>query len=206
MKKLISIILSIALVACMFGMSAMAADSTKYQIRNSETGTVADGKETFDATAFSQEVKLTLGTAASRYAVDIIFEGSYTLTVNNLVWNVNDLIYEIDGNTIDEQTYYFTVKNYSDKDVNASVTGVVNTAVTALEGLKITFTGDATKTIVGNVHGADKSNPSQHKFTATLDANKDPTTWTDVINDMVESKDAKTVTLATFTVNVSMAS
>ena len=192
MKKLISIILSLTLVACMFAMNVGAAHTV-----GGDNGTAS-----FDPTNFAKDVTLKLGTAASRYAVDIEFGGDYVLTVNNLVWNVNELIYEIDGDTIDAQEYTFTVKNYSDKDITASVTGVVNTTVTALEKLAITFTTDETKTILGNLHGADKLNPSNYIFKATLDAT---TSWTEVINNLVESKDAKEVKLATFTVNVAMA-
>ena len=88
MKKLIAIILSLALVVCMFAVNVSAADHTL-------GGT--SGVPSFEPTNFTQNVTLNLGAAASRYAVDIVFGGdsNYDYNVDGLTWNVNTLKYEI---------------------------------------------------------------------------------------------------------------
>ena len=207
MKKLISIILSLALVACMFGMSAMAAEvgtvtSGKGQIGSyvGGNGPISSGKESFNETDFSQAVTLTINGKASRYAVDIVFGGdsSYTNTVEGITWNVNTLKYEVDTTTMTDLNYKFTVTNYSDKAVKAVVSATNDALV------NVAFT-NASFTVDGNVHGATTA----EEEIATAKITPVSGAWKDVINEWI-AKDAtyasgKEVTIATFTVNVAMA-
>ena len=220
MKKLISIILSLALVACMFGMSAMAAETGtvtngKGQIGsykgNAGDATINDGVEenAFDLTAFNKDVNLTLGDAKSRYAVDIVFNGTYEIEIDGLTWDVNKLTYVTTGTTVADQTYTFEVTNYSDKSVN-----VTTAASDVVSGVTATFgtitsgeTGDTTNvagdnkscTIVGNAGGNYVANKAT--FSATLVPNS---SWAETINALVGNNPAATsFKLATFTVTVS---
>lgn len=209
MKKLISIILSLALVACMFGMSAMAAEvgtvtSGKGQIGSyvGGNGPISSGEESFNETNFSQAVTLTINGKASRYAVDIVFGGdsSYTNTVDGITWNVNTLKYEVDTTTMTDLNYKFTVTNYSDKPVKVAVSDTENNTL-----LNVAFT-NAVFTVEGNTHGTNPAKAANDEASAIISPKSG--TWADAINTWVgnDYSGSKTVTLATFTVKVSMAS
>ena len=208
MKKLISIILSLALVACMFAMNVGAElvvgdkDSDKaLSAGDGWTDTEFDSNKS--ATA---DVTLTIGTAQSRYAVDIVFNGAYEISVAGLTWDVNKLAYVTTEATIAENPKYtFVVTNYSDKSVN-----VATAATDVATGVEATFTAnatgdveDATTTsckITGNANGDGTAN------TATFSATLAPTTtgWAETINALVGNNPSKTsFKLATFTVTIS---
>lgn len=210
MKKLISIILSLALVACMFGMSAMAADVLKQPVGTHGNGSIDDGwtDAEFDSNkSATADVLLTLGAVQSRYAVDIVFTGTFALTAADLTWDVNELKYVSNGNVLDDQDYSFTVTNYSDKSVG------VTAAADVVAGAEVTFvavtpgeTGDTDNvaadytscTIVGNAGGNDVANTA--KFSATLES----TDWAGTINTLVGTNpDATSFKLVTFTVTIS---
>ena len=214
MKKLISIILSIALVACMFGMTVGAVDYTvdgdKGQIGSFGGGNgIADGKNAneFPDTNFSKDVNLTVNGTNGRYAVDIVFGGSdYAKVVNGLTWNVNTLKYEVENIDLQTLKYDFTVTNYSDSAVYASVENTYvakDTKDNNNEILTVDFVGDKSFKVEKNAHG--DANPK----TATVKATISPKTgenWNTVINKLVALENytgGMTIKLATFTVTVS---
>ena len=208
MKKLISIILSLALVACMFGMSALAADVLKQPVGTHGGGNINDGwtDSQFDsAKSATADVMLALGAVESRYAVDIVFTGNFNLTAAGLTWDVNNLAYVTTGATVEDQTYTFEVTNYSDKYVN-----VTTAASDVVSGVTATFTGTA----AGDVEdGADASScqikgnanttdgvANKATFSATLAS----ANWANTINTLVGTNPAATsFKLATFTVTIS---
>lgn len=215
MKKLISIILSLALVACMFGMSAMAADVTvtgdKGQIGSyvGGNGPISSGKESFDETNFSKAVILTIKDKNSRYAVDIVFGGtsSYTNTVDGITWNVNTLKYEVaDDFSMADLTYKFTVTNYSDSPIYSKVAASNIPQYSGANLVTVTFDNDAKLDCAGNAHGISL----REVATKTVNATISPATgtWKDVINTLLVKEAGYNGTveyvLATFTVNVSM--
>lgn len=210
MKKLISIILSLALVACMFAMNVGAElvvgdkDSDKaLSAGDGWTDTEFDSNKS--ATA---DVMLALGAVESRYAVDIVFTGNFNLTAAGLTWDVNNLVYVTTGDTVANQTYTFVVTNYSDKYVN-----VTTAASDVVDGVTATFgtvtpgaAGDTDNvaadnkscTIVGNAGGDATANKAT--FSATLAS----TNWAGTINTLVGNDPTKTsFKLATFTVTIS---
>ena len=210
MKKLISLVLSLALVACMFGMSAMAADDLRQPVGKHNGGNgVNDGAENFTSESATADVNLKLAAAKSRYAVDIVFKGTYTIEVDGLTWDVNQLTYVTNGTTITENPEFtFEVTNYSDKAVE-----VATSAGEFAAGVSATFgtvtpgeTGDTTNvaadnkscTIVGNAGGNNVANKAT--FSATLV----PTgSWADTINGLVgRDTNAVSFKLATFTVTI----
>ena len=215
MKKLISIILSLALVACMFGMTVMAAETgtvngNKGQIGSyvGEGGPISGGKETFNETEFSKDVNLTIKDKNSRYAVDIVFGGtsSYTNTVEGITWNENTLKYEVADNfSMNDLTYKFTVTNYSDSPIYSKVAASNIPQYNAADLVTVTFDNDAKLDCTGNAHGTLIANVA----TKTVNATISPATgtWKDVINTLLV-KEANyngevDYVLAKFTVTVS---
>ena len=213
MKKLISIILSLALVACMFGMSAMAADDLRQPVGsykgNADGASIDDGVEDFSSESAKADVTLKLDDAKSRYAVDIVFKGTYTIEVDGLTWDVNKLTYVTNGTTITENPKFtFEVTNYSDKAVDvATSAGELATGVSATFGdVTPGAAGDTDNvaadnkscTIVGNAGGDATANKAT--FSATLV----PTvSWADTINGLVgRVTNAVSFKLATFTVTI----
>ena len=216
MEKLISIILSLALVACMFGMTVGAVEITAPGTNN-VVGTHGGNNELnngVDANAFSSEsaealVKLTLGTANSKYAVDITFAGDYVINVAGLTWDVNNLVYVTTGATVENKEYTFTVTNYSDKSVSVVANGVVSNDVTgvSVEFNTTSVAGDLTTNtstastincvITGNAGGDTTANY------ATFKADLKSTSWKATVDALVNNKTQTEFTLATFTVTVS---
>ena len=219
MKKLISIILSLALVACMFGMSAMAADFTidanptnnknivgTHGTRKDAADSHLDGDTDFTEKSIEAIVKLNLTEATSRYAVDITFTGALTINVSGLTWDVNELKYVTETATIANQEYNFTVTNYSDKTVTVKAACAVD-ATAGAAGVGCEFSavsgdvnGGATVencVINANTHGA--KNATYAAFTATLKSDN----WTTTINKLITGKTTGEITLATFTVTIS---
>lgn len=218
MKKLISIILSLALVACMFAMNVGAED-----LGDKTLGQVGSYKDTehpadinngltdgqFTETNFSKTVKLALGTANSRYAVDITFAGDYVINVAGLTWDVNNLVYVTTDATVENKEYTFTVTNYSDKSVSVAAAGNVSNDVTGVtvEFNTTSVAGDLTTNtstasaincvITGNAGGDNTANY------ATFKADLKSTSWKATVDALVNNKTQTEFTLATFTVTVS---
>lgn len=223
MKKLISIILSLALVACMFGMSAMAADILEQPVGKHNGGNGVD--DGWTDTQFNSDksatadVTLTLGAVQSRYAVDITFGGNYNLGVSGLVWDVNNLKYvwagAADTATISSDlAYTFEVVNYSDNDITVSATYApgaafteagLNAAFWAQDTASFTSTGNETNvtgTLKGNVSGTARADVSKVAFGAGITS----ADWEGAINKLVEAGYSNKFTLATFTVTVAKVS
>lgn len=124
MKKIISLALSLSMLACM-ATNAFALEKEHIIGTRGQYGDVSDGAS--GGTAFIDpeiEVSIQVETASveSRYAVDIEYE-KMSLYVNGakMVWNVNDLEYQpADGSSATlENNLWFeaTVVNYSDQKV-----------------------------------------------------------------------------------------
>lgn len=144
MKKFISIVLSIALVACMFGMSVMAAESITIKDNektsvvgngvNSTTnnGTVTDGADSPDGKA-EAEISITVGALNHKYAVDIEFSsGKFAFNAGEITWNVDEKEYQFvdeDGNadlTKDLLDTEYEIKIYNHSDMPVSATATIN--------------------------------------------------------------------------------
>ena len=172
MKKIISLVLSLALVACMFSMSVMAADDdvssladVVYTGKVGSHGTNAENANSymdgipeidFTTKTFNKAVELILGVSESRYAVDIEFSGNYYFNISGLVWDVNKLEYVTsNSNTVstitEDQTYGFKIINYSDNAIHIDAS---SSGSTYLDEASLTI--DFASTIVcSNCNGID---------------------------------------------------
>lgn len=230
MKKLIAIILSLALVVCMFAVNVSAADvtvteaGTKHVVGTHQTNnTIADGltaAEFGSGKSAEAIVTLNLNAAQSRYAVDITFGGNYHLGVSGLVWDVNNLKYVYvagDGTeTISSDlAYTFEVVNYSDNDITVDakcdttdvfIIAALSYGFWAETTAKFTDTTISTTAVkgklAGNVSGTAIADVSKVGFTAGITS----ADWEGSINKLVEAGLTGDRTLATFTITVAMAS
>ncbi|MBO5023734.1 MAG: hypothetical protein J6D11_05450 [Clostridia bacterium] len=118
MKKLISIILSLALVACMFAMNVGAA----LVVGDNDSNTAlsaGDGATDIPAnSSLSSDVTLTVGTVNHRYAVDVTFQ-TMAINAGDVTWNVTTAKYEL-ANDVTATSWDITVVNYSDMAVTAT--------------------------------------------------------------------------------------
>ena len=221
MKKIISIILSLALVVCMFSMTVSAATITANPGKNhvvggqGESGTIADGKLDSEFSSESAQIPVTLNLTSftSRYAVDITFGGdAYTFDATGIHWDVNALAYvATDNAVVANKTYDFTVTNYSDKAVKVVAACEVPDAVAAagvtcefgdVDGNDVVANGTYDNhTINGNANTTDGT-VNNSTFSATIKSGN----WATTINTLVGTTTVSTITLATFTVTVSKVS
>ena len=181
MKKLISIILSLALVACMFGMTVMAADHTVGG---------PDGVAEIPANSgLSSDVTLNLGTVNHRYAVDITFQ-TMTLNVGDVTWNVNTANYEL-ANAEQTKTWTITVDNYSDMAVTATVT---KTDINVRDEMSVTLDKTTLPLNAVTVGGP--------KTTGDVNVTADSNDWNKTINAYIKAGELTNVTIATILVTI----
>lgn len=135
MKKLISLVLSLALVACMFSMSVGAANVVGTH-KGKDQGTIDDGLSESawnTSSSLTDVITLNMGGTHNRYAVDVTFGGTLTFSSGAYVWNVNNLQYETTETiTLTDSSYTCLVENFSHAPVNVSFeitdTSQLNTA------------------------------------------------------------------------------
>lgn len=129
MKKIISLVLSLALVACMFSMSV----SAKHIVGTySDRDTIDDGLTdaewalTSYTSSHSESITFNIGAKHSRYAVDVEFTGALSFNTGNMTWDVNNLEYLHTNNSLADTEYGITVTNYSDQAVGLTLDVLVN--------------------------------------------------------------------------------
>ena len=137
MKKIISLALTLSMLACMaistfaVGPTSIVGARTTNNPNTSQThlGTVADG---VDASNFGTgtsganvDIKVTTGEVQHRYAVDITYdEMTFAISGSSMVWNVNTLKYESlsDQDGLGDKKFNVAVTNYSDLPVYLTAT------------------------------------------------------------------------------------
>lgn len=231
MKKIISLALSLSMLACM-ATNAFAADPETKPV----VGTHGDNKGTenslldgVDAENFGNgdsettiNIKVSTGNLQHRYAVDVEYtDVVLSLNGGDRTWDVNQLKYVYtSANTQDGNAWTptFKIKNYS--DLSVYVKAEVNRS-NQNDGLVITKTGMPVGTdgITNEVREANGWNeissavPTGNdtvgsvkslgfKLSVALDNNK---TWNDVANahaDEIAASNDGTAIVATFTVKV----
>ena len=167
MKKLISLVLSISLIVCMFAISVSAndvaaIDEVVFTNKVGSHGANADNASSyldgipgvdFNEKSFNHAVQLILGVSESRYAVDIEFSGNYYFNISGLTWDVNKLEYVTsNSNTVstitENQEYGFKVINYSDNSIHIDAShveghdDVKNKTYLEIANLELTFAED----------------------------------------------------------------
>lgn len=116
MKKILAIILSVAMIATMLAVSVSAADK---QVVVGDNGGVTDFADT---TTGGQDINVKVTDITHKYAVDVTF-GLSDLTIGgSITWNVDTMKYDVAGSTLTDTTQTIEVSNRSDLPVYAYAT------------------------------------------------------------------------------------
>lgn len=227
MKKILSFVLVLAMIASMMCIGVSAAgteqdDVNKTHLVGTRTG-AADGPATdgvagFESTSRSADVVAHLnGNIANRYAVEIVYTVSDITITGEATWNVNTLVYDnnlkytssyvteaaslLNNTAVDAAD--FTVYNYSDLSVDVALSATLNSAVTAYaDGFRLSYSDGVT------VDGAYNQELAEGKGGASVDhetvnvaiACSD---WARAFAQMkLKNAQSATVTLATVTISV----
>ena len=125
MKKILAIILAVAMLTAMLAVSVSAEQ---------EVGG-ADGVTTFDPTTpTGEDLNVKVTEITHKYAVDLIYSLSDLTIDGAITWNVNTMKYEVGGNTLENTTRKVKVNNRSDLPVYAYAT-ITNT--NAADGITV---------------------------------------------------------------------
>ena len=125
MKKILAIILAVAMLTAMLAVSVSAEQ---------EVGG-ADGVTTFDPTTpTGEDLNVKVTEITHKYAVDLIYSLSDLTIDGAITWNVNTMKYEVGGNTLEDTTRKVKVNNRSDLPVYAYAT-IANT--NAADGITV---------------------------------------------------------------------
>ena len=189
MIKLISIILSLALVACMFAMNVGAA---KVVGNHGATGSVNDGDTDIPAnSSLSSNVTLTVGTVNHRYAVDVTFQ-TMAINAGDVTWNVTTAKYEL-ANVVTATSWDITVVNYSDMEVTATA-DITETNLKG--GMTVAFDG-ANSLPLNAVTVGDTEGES-----GTMTVKASSTDWNETINAYIKASELTDVKIAKITVTI----
>ena len=143
MKKILAIILAVAMLTAMLAVSVSAEQ---------EVGG-ADGVTTFEPTTpTGEDLNVKVTEITHKYAVDLVYSLSDLTIDGNITWNVNTMKYEVGGNTLENTTRKVKVNNRSDLPVYAYAT--------------ITNTNDADGITVAAVNNSAQNKLTVDKATA----------------------------------------
>jgi len=154
MKKILAIILSVAMIATMLAVSVSAADK---QVVVGDNGGVTDFADT---TTGGQDINVKVTEITHKYAVDVTFSLSDLTIGGSITWNVNDMKYDVEGTTPENTTQKIEVSNRSDLPVYAYATV---TEADADDGITVTAdkNSDANKlTVAKATAGSGTTNGS----------------------------------------------
>ena len=146
MKRIFSIILA----CCFFAIGGFSVSAAS----------VANNATVYPMGAKSESgVGVAVISSVSRYAVDVMFS-PMEFSLNSLVWNVNELQYElVEAQSCELAPITVTVTNYSDKPILAWGGAVANTAVeihsTYTVDNKLTISGVVPDDIPNNTNGVN---------------------------------------------------
>lgn len=206
MKKILAIILTVAMAATMLALSVSAAD-TKVTPVGENTGVTS-----FDPTQTGgQDLNIKVTDVTHKYAVDVTFNISVLTIGGNITWDVNNMEYVVNGETLTKTEQTIDVSNRSDLPVYAFAT-VTKTNTDD----HLTVTADknsATNNLTVNkatpkASGADKGTATTEKITITIDKASD-STWNNVAEYYAakrlasENQATDTFKIATITVTIS---
>ena len=148
MKKILAIILAVAMLTAMLAVSVSAEQ---------EVGG-ADGVTTFEPTTpTGEDLNVKVTEITHKYAVDLVYSLSDLTIDGNITWNVNTMKYEVGGNTLENTTRKVKVNNHSDLPVYAYAT--------------ITNTNDADGITVAAVNNSAQNKLTVDKATAGTGGN-----------------------------------
>ena len=197
MKKILAIILAVAMMATMLAVSVSAAKEV-----GGENGITPDAW-TSPTTTPGQDLKVKVADVTHKYAVDLTFAFDSLVIGGDIKWNVNTMKYNVEGRTLADTTKTIAVSNRSDLPVYAYAAA---TDVDAADG--ITITSANTETSKLEVAKATRGTTANGTATVgTLNISVTSTNWDDVAAYYAEKKLANEIqeewTIASVTVTIS---
>lgn len=115
MKRILAIIISVAMIATMLAVSVSAES-----VLGSNTGVLPDNFTT--ETTPGENLNVKVSDVTHKYAVDVVFSLDDLTIGGTITWNVNTMKYEVAGATLTNTTRKVTVSNCSDLPVYAFAT------------------------------------------------------------------------------------
>ena len=113
MKRILAIIISVAMIAAMLAVSVSAAKEVGGD----------DGVTDFDPTTTTgQDLNVKVTNITHKYAVDLVYTLDDLVIGGAITWNVNTMKYDVGGNTLKNDTRKVDVINRSDLPVYAYAT------------------------------------------------------------------------------------
>lgn len=196
MKKILAIILSVAMIATMLAVSVSAA------VVVGDNGGTTD----FDPTTTGgQDINVKVTSITHKYAVDVTFNLS-DLTIGSITWNVDDMKYDVAGSTLEKTEQTIEVSNRSDLSVYAYAT-VADTVTD--DGITVTTDKDGAanrlevvKATVGS--GNTNGTATTGSITVTIDSTDWNAATAYYVKKMAEAgSNDQTFKIATVTVTIS---
>ena len=194
MKKILAVVLAVAMFATILAFSAGAEQ---------EVGG-ADGVTTFDPTTpTGEDLNVKVTEITHKYAVDLIYSLE-DLTIGSIVWNVNTMKYDVTGSTLANKEQEITVSNRSDLPVYAYAT--VKDTDTANNKIAVTAANTETNklTVDKATAGTGTANGTANEDVIKINITSDD--WAASLGYYVEKMAAtntKTFKIATVTVTIS---
>ena len=115
MKRILAIIISVAMIATMLAVSVSAES-----VLGSNTGVLPDNFTT--ETTPGENLNVKVSDVTHKYAVDVVFSLDVLTIGGTITWNVNTMKYEVANTTLEDTTRTVTVSNCSDLPVYAYAT------------------------------------------------------------------------------------
>lgn len=199
MKKILAIILSVAMIATMLAVSVSAADK---QVVVGDNGGTTNFPTT---TTGGQDINVKVTSITHKYAVDVTFNLS-DLTIGSITWNVDDMNYDVAGSTLEKTEQTIEVSNRSDLSVYAYAT-VADTVTD--DGITVTTDKDGAanrlevvKATVGS--GNTNGTATTGSITVTIDSTDWNAATAYYVKKMAEAgSNDQTFKIATVTVTIS---
>lgn len=164
MKRILAIIISVAMIATMLAVSVSAANLTKDNVLG---GT--NGVDTFEPTTpDGEDINVTVKSVTHKYAVDITYGVSDLEIGGTITWNVETMKYDVNGHALTNVDREFIVNNRSDLPVYAYAT-ISNT--NPLDGIEIVAdknSADNKLTVAKATAGYGAANGQSTKGTITV--------------------------------------
>ncbi len=174
MKKILAIILAVAMMATMLAVSVSAAKEVGGE----------DGVETFTPTTDAHDLKVKVTDVTHKYAVDLTFSFDTLVIGGTIKWNVNTMKYDVADKTLTDTVKNITVSNRSDLPVYAYATA---TDADTADGITIasTYTDTSKLTVAKATRGTTTNGTATN---GTLNINVTSANWDAVAAYYAEKK------------------
>ena len=166
MKKILAVVLAVAMLATILAVSAGAES-----VLGSNTGVLPDNFTT--ETAPGQDLNVKVSDVTHKYAVDLVYSLEELTIGGNITWNAETMKYDVNGTPLTNSTRTVKVSNRSDLPVHAYAT-ISNTD--DADGITVTADKDSAtnkltiaKATPGNA--ANDGTPTTGNLTINLTSN-----------------------------------